>query len=387
MVDKSTIDHAACDVVLISNGFQAEYETGFANGLARNGLRPLLVCSDKLLRDRLDGRVATCNLRGSQRADRPAWAKAVNILRYWWQLHRLLRRQPRSTAHVIGLFTLPSAVAALSEALALRLSVNCFVLTVHNLLPHDVHDSFTRVLYRWLYRLPHTLVVHTQRMRQSLQDDFGVPAQRIVVMAHGIDRLAPRAQADLQWLARHLALPVGRPVVLFFGAISPYKGLDLLVEALVGAFAPFDAILVVAGQCRDAALRRTLTPGLSALVSQGRARWVDGFIPEGDVLHYFHGADVLVMPYRQIDQSGVVFMALSTGLPVVASDVGSLAEVVPLTGGRVVPAGDVAALLAGLREVLAEVPQADRDSRVQQAAQHLWSHTVRAVFPVYGRTP
>ncbi len=372
-------------MVLVSNGFQAEYEIGFTNGIARCGLRPLLVCSDLLMRGRLDVGVTTVNMRGSQRSDRSTWRKALNILRYWWQLRGLIRSQASRTVHVIGLFTLPSTVAALIEAIALRLASRHFVLTVHNLLPHDAHSAANRWLYRWIYKLPHTLVVHTARMRQALEDEFGVPARRVVVMEHGIDHLAPRGQAQPQWLARHLGLPPGRRVVLFFGAVSPYKGLAELVDALVAAPDAMDAVLVVAGRCRDGALRRALTSGLSTLVAQGRAYWVDGFVPEDEVLHYFHGADVLVMPYRAIDQSGVVFMALATGLPVVATDVGSLADYVPITGGQVVRAGDIAALLVALRTALTAVPSASR--AVAGAERFLWSNTVRAVLPAYRSVP
>lgn len=384
MADSPGIAPDGANVVLISNGFQAEYEIGFANGLAKCGMRPLLVCSDKLLLSRLDPGVATINLRGSQRTDRPIWAKALNILRYWLQLRALLRAQKACTIHVIGQFTLPSTWAALLEALSLRVSARRFVYTVHNVLPHDAHNAVNRWLYRCIYKLPHTLVVHTPRMRNTLQEQFGIAADRIIVMEHGIDRLAPPAVSDLGWLHGRLGISPRKPVVLFFGAISPYKGLDILVDALVANSDALDAVLVVAGRCRDAALRRVITPGLTALEVQGRARWVDGFVPEDEVLHYFQSADVLVMPYRAIDQSGVIFMALATGLPVVASDVGSLADYVPFTGGRVVAQDDTAALLAGLRAVLAATAHADRVARTGVAARFLWSQTVLAVLPAYG---
>jgi len=387
MVDSPGNRIQGCDVVLISNGFQIEYETGFANGLARNGRRPLLVCSDLMTRERLDSGVQTINLRGSQRPDRSVLQKARNILGYWMRLRSLLRGQSASTVHVIGLFTLPSALVALLEALVLRLVVRRFVLTVHNLVPHDADGTFNRSVYRLIYRLPHTLVVHTNRMQARLCAEFGVSTNRVLVMEHGIDRLAHRESADPGWLSNTLALPPGRPIVLFFGSVAPYKGLDALVDALLESPGNEAWLLVIAGRCRDPALRRKLTPAIASLVAQGRARWVDGFIPEADVLNYFHGADLLVMPYRAIDQSGVVFMAMSCGLPVVATDVGSLGEVVPLTDGRVVPLGDPKALLQGIDEALAAIAGTDRSSRVLRAEQFLWSNTVRSVLPAYGGQP
>lgn len=375
------------DAILISNGFQAEYEIGFTNGLSRCGVKPLLVCSENMLVGRLDQGVKTLNLRGSQRSDRSAVQKAMNIIRYWVQLWRLLSSHRSLPVHVIGLFTLRSTWSALFEASVLRHVSKHFVLTVHNVLPHNAHSFLNRQLYRLIYKLPHKLVVHTGRMAEALQTQFGVPLSKLVVMEHGIDRLAPAPLVRSQWLAHHLDLPVGCKAVLFFGNVSHYKGLDILVAALVDAPNALDAVLVVAGACIDREFRAKISPGLNYLVEQGRARWVDGFVPEERVLEYFHGSDVLVMPYRAIDQSGVVFMALATGLPVVATDVGSLAEYVPLTGGKVVEPGNTDALLAGLQDVLASSRPEKRPVRVNEASRFLWSHTVIPLLAAYGRQP
>lgn len=384
MVDRSNTATSDFDVILISNGFQVEYEVGFTNGLSRCGLRPLLVCSDNLLLERLESGVKTLNLRGSQCSDRSFFQKAINIFRYWIKLWRLIRSHSGRPVHLIGLFSLPSTWAGLLEALALRLASERFVLTVHNVLPHNAHNPMNRWLYRLIYKLPYKLVVHTPRTKKTLQTEFGVSAGKVVVMEHGIDRLAATSMVGRRWLARHLELPPGRQVVMFFGNVSRYKGLDILVAALVDSPNALDAVLVVAGACLDRELRAEISPGLTHLIGQGRARWVDGFVPEEQVLDYFHGADALVMPYRAIDQSGVIFLALATGLPVVATNVGSLADYVPLTGGKVVEPGNADDLLAGLQAVLALSRPVDRSVRVQAASRFLWSHTAHAVLPAYG---
>lgn len=368
--------------VLVSNGFQSEYEVGIANGLAAHGVAPILICSDRLETDRLDANVVALNLRGSQDPARSRRAKAVNILRYWRRLLALLRRGDGRVVHVIGLFTLRSSLAALVEAMVLRLVARRLVLTVHNVLPHDGHTRFNRWAYRRLYRLPHALVVHTERMRQLLQFDYGVDVDRVVVMEHGIDRILPPLPASRQRLRERFGIAAARPVVLFFGGVARYKGLDLLLDAMRGV--RHDAVLVVAGQCRDVALRREIAARIEPLVDAGHAVWFDGFVAEDDVLDHFHGADVLAMPYRHIDQSGVVFMALATGLPVVAFDVGSLADYVPLTGGRVVPAGDVASLAAAIDAQLATAPSS-RGAALAHAQRFLWSRTVTPLLAAYAR--
>lgn len=370
-------------VVLISNGFQSEYVVGFANGLARNGLTPLLVCSDRLLRERLDPGVTPLNLQGSEDPRRNPLAKAANLLRYWAATIRLLLLRPAGVVHLIGTFSLPSTVSGLLEALALRLAARRFVLTVHNLLPHDAHDGFNRLVYRLIYRLPHLLVVHTSRMSDGLQREFGVPPDRIVVMEHGIDRVAPPSAGQRKWLRHQCGLDDSRPIVLFFGHVVRYKGLDVLVRAFERLPVDNGPVLVIAGLCRDAMLRQELQGQLAPLVSARRAFWFDGFVPEEHVPHYFHGADLLAMPYRHIDQSGVLFMAMATGLPVVAADVGSLGDYVPLTGGCIVCPGDPAALAAAIETMLLRMRHIDREQVVRQAQRFLWTQTVRPVLHAY----
>ncbi len=370
------------DVVLVSNGFQSEYEVGVANGLCRLGLKPLLVCSHRLDCARLDAGVTVSPLRGTQDPRRSRLAKAVNLLRYWRDLASLLLRHRGRPVHLIGLFSLPGPLAAVVESVALRLLATRFVLTVHNLLPHDRHGIANRLAYRWVYRQPAVLMVHTQRMRAELQRRFDVPAERIVVCEHGIDRVLPLpANERSRWLRDRCGLAPEVPVVLFFGNIAPYKGLDLLLAAFKRL--QRDAHLVIAGDCRSAALRAALSPSISALVEQRRATWHDGFVAESDVAHYFHGADLLVMPYRHIDQSGILFLALSTGLPVLASDVGSLRDYVPGTGGRVVAPDSVDALLNGLEAMLAAVATVDRNLAIARSRHFAWQETLRPLLPAY----
>jgi hypothetical protein len=145
-------------VILLSNGFQAEYEAGFANGLARAGVNAVLLGSDTTLVDRLDPGVHCVNLRGSQDPSRPWRVKTVNILHYFRAYLRLVRKADSAVVHVIGLFSLRSTLAQLIEALVLRCVSRGFVLTVHNLLPHDAETRVNYAIFWFIYRLPDVLV-------------------------------------------------------------------------------------------------------------------------------------------------------------------------------------------------------------------------------------
>jgi len=235
-----------------------------------------------------------------------------------------------------------------------------------------------------LYKLPHALVVHTPKMRDDLIRDFRVDATLICVMEHGIDRLLPPPPGAANWLIKRYGLAPGTRVLLCFGAVARYKGIDAALAAM--EILPADTVLVIAGYCRDEALRRDLRALAAPMMSKRRVHWFDGFVPEDKVAAYFHGADLLLMPYLNIDQSGVIFMAMATGLPVVATAVGSLADYVPLTGGMLVESGSIESLRDGIEAALVRQGQVDRDAVATEAAAFLWSKTIRPVLQLYAPT-
>ena len=118
-------------------------------------------------------------------------------------------------------------------------------------------------------------------------------------------------------------------MVLFFGRIAPYKGIDLLVDAFL-RISPRDSSyrLVIAGEpMRDAEAQWR---GVQAVIEQSGAKEMviqrTKFIADDEIEVYFKAADVLALPYTQIFQSGCLFMSYSFGLPVIGTDVGSFAH-------------------------------------------------------------
>ena len=138
------------DVILLSHGFQPEYEAGYANGIARNGITVTLVSSDNTLVDRLEPGIRQINLRGSQRMDRSRVEKFGNLMRYFFSYFFLLFRRRGTPVHVIGQFSTGNLWLSLVEAWMTRLLTGGYILTVHNLLPHDRHTSMNFRLSCWI---------------------------------------------------------------------------------------------------------------------------------------------------------------------------------------------------------------------------------------------
>ena len=200
------------------------------------------------------------------------------------------------------------------------------------------------------------VVVHTEDGAERLRADVGIDPGRIHVIPHGPFDYLTGLQEETP-LPPELAAATG-PVVLFFGLLRPYKGIDLLLEAFarLGAAAE-GAELWIAGMPRmPIEPLRELAARVPATV-----RFLPRFISDPEIPALMRRADVLALPYREIEQSGVLYTGLAFGKPMVLSDVGGFSEVARRHGAaRLVPPGDVGALATALGELIADPAERER---------------------------
>lgn len=359
--------------LLISHGFQPNYEKGFANGLASNGVAVELIASDRTLVSDLHPEIKVINLRGSQDPRRTRFQKAVNMVRYATALFGHIQQGKYDVVHLTGLFMAGSKLVGMTEWLVYRLLAQRCFMTVHNLLPHNHPTPFNRWFYRMIYRLPDKLVVHTEKMKSGLRDQFGVDESRVIVMPHGVDTPPDR-------LSRPERAPQLR--VLLFGGLSHYKGTDLFLESLF-PLADIQITIVIAGECRDQTYKARIEGLIQALPPNHIVQWDKKFIDEQVVGRYFEAADVVMLPYRHIDQSGVLLTAFRFGTPVIASDVGSFRESLPGYAGMIAPALTAESLAQTLRVFSSRKNEFDRE-RIRQLAESMaWPETVRPLVEAY----
>lgn len=224
------------------------------------------------------------------------------------------------------------------------------VLTAHDVLPREPRPGQLDAQRR-LYERMDGVVVHSEHGRGRLVDTLGVDPAKVEVIAHGaFDHLTQLPEATP--LPAELAA-VDKPVVLLFGLLRPYKGLDVLLEAWRGIE---DAELWVVGRPFGVELPADPPPGV---------RFIPRFVADTEIPALFRRADLVVLPYREIDQSGVLFTALAFGKPLVLSDVGGFPEVAAHGAAELVPPGDAAALHTTLAEVLHDP---DRRARLAEAS-------------------
>jgi glycosyltransferase involved in cell wall biosynthesis len=215
------------------------------------------------------------------------------------------------------------------------------VLTAHDVLPREPRPGQLDAQRR-LYERVDAVVVHSEHGADRLRGELRIDPARVHVIPHGaFTHLTERR--DPVPLPPELAA-TDKPVVLCFGLMRPYKGIDVLLEAWRGIE---DAELWVVGLPKlDLAPLRAAAPP--------NVRFVPRFVADRELPAFFRRADLVVLPYREIDQSGVLFTALAFGKPLLLSAVGGFPEVASAGAAELVPPGDSAALHVGLRHLLAE---------------------------------
>jgi glycosyltransferase involved in cell wall biosynthesis len=247
---------------------------------------------------------------------------------------------------------------------------HALVLTAHDVLPREARAR-QREAQRRLYGHFDALIVHSEHGRRRLTGELGVARERVHVIPHGVlAHLAERPPPAAPFRT-------DRQVVLFFGLLRPYKGIDVLLEAWREGIEGAELWIVGPPRMDIAPLRAAAPPSV---------RFVPRFVGDAELPAYFGRADLVVLPYREIEQSGVLFTALAFGKPLLLSDVGGFAEVAAGGLARAVPPGDAAALRAALEQLLgdagARAALAAR-ARAASAGEYGWGRIAQRTLALY----
>ena len=331
----SLLMFASCSelpVALLTGGADKPYAFGLATALIAKGVVLDLVANDELdlpeFRDKPN--VTFLNLRGDQRPNVSKARKLVRVLLYYLKLIRYAARSKPRVFHILW----NNKFEAFDRTL-LTLFYMCLgkqiVLTVHNVNAgkRDSADTLlNRLTLRVQYRLADHLFVHTEMMKIELISGFGVEARRISVIPFGINNAVPNTPLSSREARQRLGIRESERVILFFGHITPYKGLEYLVEAFnLIVDNNNDYRLIIAGRPKNCeSYWEPIRESIQGQVQRGKVLLRADHIPDDEVELYFKAADVLVLPYKHVYQSGVLFLAYSFGLPVLAADVGPLKD-------------------------------------------------------------
>ena len=256
------------------------------------------------------------------------------------------------------------------------------VTTIHDVFRHPgdkqsvFGSDYTR---RIAFHRSQQIIIHTDRLKNVMSEHFKVPTERLNVIPHG----------ELGSLYQRLVKPEDHLVreshtLLFMGRIWPYKGLKYLIAAMPLIAEQIPTVkLIIAGSGEK--IDTYLPPDYD----RSRYEVMNRFIESDELVRLFKRSTISVLPYIEASQSGVAALAYGMGTPIVASDVGGLAEVVRhRQDGLLVPPGDARALADAIVELLGdrELQARMRQTLLDRCHQDLsWSNIAKQTVEVYQR--
>ena len=340
------------------------YDVGLCSGVGHAGIEVTLYTCDKNPPVSVPG---VFNVKATFRGvygTAPAWQRGLRYVRALIIALVQERTMGSKIVHFhffhVGLLEFLGVI--LARCLAFRV-----VVTAHDVESFKENLSIA-ILVKWTYDMANAVIAHNRTSANEVKNKLGVEESRIHIVPHGsyvdfVEKLIPRQQA-----LELIGLPLrAKQVILFFGQIKEVKGLDLLIEAFSLIYKDYpNAQLVIAGRVwKDNYLKYQ-----NLIVERGIEDQVNShirYIADDEVGTFYSAADVVVLPYRRIYQSGVLLMAMSYGIPVITSDLDAMKEIVDdRDNGFLFKSGDYVDLACVLRGVLI-----DEDIRHQAAKNAL----------------
>jgi glycosyltransferase involved in cell wall biosynthesis len=355
------------------SAFTPPYDRALAAALARGGAEVELLTSRFLYGPvpepdgyRVEERFYR---RGAARGLDAPGRRAFKLAEHLPDMLRLRRAADADVVHYQWL-TVPTLDALLLPPRRPR------VMTAHYVLPPRPSRR-QRLAARRLFDRMDAVIAHSEHGARRLREEVGLDSGKVRVIHHG-------AFDYLTRLPREKPLPAELegargPVVLFFGLLRPYKGLDLLIDAfreVEGA-----ELWVVGNPRMDVEPLRRL-----AAKAAGRVRFVTRFVEDAEIPAIFRRADLVVLPYRDAEHSGVLYTGLAFGKPLLLSAVGGFPEVAARGAGHLVAPGDRDGLAEALAELCGDEAARERlaaASREAAAGSYSWDSAAAKTLALY----
>jgi glycosyltransferase involved in cell wall biosynthesis len=214
-----------------------------------------------------------------------------------------------------------------------------------NVIPHESRPG-DALFTRYFVKAPHAFITMSEKVTNDLALFTKKPVKQVPhPLYDNFGNAVPKTEAR-----RHLGLPETGKIILFFGFIRKYKGLDILLEAMSDERIRQSGIkLLVAGEFYedrkeyDERIERTgIAPQLILRTD---------FIPDGEVRYYLSAADFVIQPYRNATQSGVTPLAYHFEKPMLVTNVGGLPGLVPHRKAGIIAEPDPSSIATGILEL------------------------------------
>jgi glycosyltransferase involved in cell wall biosynthesis len=383
-------------VALLTGCQDRSYAFALAMELSSKGLR-----IDVIGNNRVDSpefhttpNVTFFNLGGIQELRSTFPTKLIQLLLYYLRLIRYLAFPKPKIVHVLwnSKFEYFDRTILMLYCKFLRKKI---VLTAHNVnrAKRDSRDSLlNRLTLKTQYRLADHIFVHTESMKSEICADFGVRPEAVTRIPFGMNVAVPHTSLSTTAAKSKLGIREQEKTILFFGRIAPYKGLEYLLVAFERLLKTDpDYRLVIAGEPmpgHEEYLEKVRSIMNQPEMENQLVQKLE-FVPDEDTELYFKAADVVALPYKDIFQSGVLFLGFSFGLPAITADVGSFREdVAPGQRGFLFEPGNSTSLANAIEQYFASDLYKNLETRrieIREFAskQHSWETAGEITRKVY----
>ena len=251
------------------------------------------------------------------------------------------------------------------------------VWTVHNVLPHEPQNTDDLTAARLMSQRSSAKIVHSSYTIQQMNEQ-GIDTTNMAVIPHGnYDGVYPEG-VGRDAARQKFGIADDEFVILFFGNIRPYKGIEALLDAFDTAQLPRTR-LIIAGNCTDDALRMQL----EAAAQHPTIDFYNAYTPESEVEDFFTASDVVCLPFRAITTSGSVLLALGFGKPIIAPRMGALQDL-PTNVGYLYDATNPQALAESLHAARTATDLAAKAIAARSYADSLsWDGIATSTYELY----
>jgi glycosyltransferase involved in cell wall biosynthesis len=387
-------------VSLVTGGGDWHYAIPMAAGLAGHTVHVDVLASAPFMHapEMRHSNITCLNVYGEADPQDGFYKKVHRVVSAYFQLIAYAARTDATLFHILWHNKFPlfdrTVLTIYYKALGKKL-----IFTAHNVDTAErdgTSGPVTRASLRFMYRATDHIFVHTSKMKQQLQQQFALDGAKISVIPFGMNTVVPKSDITQAQARRRLGIGASERVALFFGNLAPYKGLEHLVRALaiLKRECSIPLKLLIAGNVKNRRSRPYWNEIRELIRQHDLHGWIRAearFIPDQDIELFFKSADVCVLPYAMIYQTGVLFLSYRFGTPVVATDVGSMREDI-LEGqtGFVCGPADPAALAQTLEryfdsDLYAGLDRARAEISAHAESKYSWLGIASTISDVYRR--
>jgi len=316
------------------------------------------------------------------------YKKFFKYYRYLLDIYRLIRQENYDVIHFQ--FFRRRRIESLYFVM-LKLMRFKLAHTVHDISPLD-ESKLDHLFNLLVYKTSDILFVHSNSNKNSLAQQMKLDEEKIKVMPHGdFDNYIPDGIISKSEARKIFGLSQEQNVILFFGAIKEYKGLDILVNSLsLACMKIINLALIIAGEAGDAETKKIVLKCkdiISKLPNEVKVVFHDKFIPVTEVAKYFIATDVVVLPYRRVTHSGIPHLAYTFARPIIATNVGDFEEIIEEgKSGFVLSSNTPDNLSEKIIQAFSDKPKLEEMGKYVRnfhATKYTWKNSAESLIPVY----